>query len=44
MILENFRKNHHIWSQYEGERLVTSFIHKLKKENRLVHDTCDEQV
>ena len=31
MILENFREKHQIWSQYEGERLVTSFRERLKK-------------
>jgi hypothetical protein len=32
MILENFRKNHQIWSQYEEEKPVTKLSHKLKKE------------
>jgi hypothetical protein len=38
MILENFKKNNHLfWSWYEGENLVTSYSQKLKKETALVH-------
>jgi hypothetical protein len=40
MILGNFRKkNHPIWSWHEGEKLVTSFSQRLKKEITFVHPT-----
>jgi hypothetical protein len=32
-----YRKNNHIWSQYKGEKLVTSFNHRLKREITLVY-------
>ena len=36
MILDRTRKKKHIiWSQHEGERLVTKFHHRLKRENLL---------
>jgi hypothetical protein len=44
MILENFRKkNHLIWSSYEGERLVKSFNSRKKREISPSSKTRDEQ-